>query len=157
MVFQPAALSQIAPFASLSPSAALGPRRRAVERRFAIDERRCREGDPRTGIFPILEGRVKIFNGGPAERGPTRAVKRAPPTAAGLPLFEGGPYRAPVRMLGTGTARFIRKADWQQVCRRIADAASLRREGPVRIGDRRAQDADRTVLTREGPTAAGLR
>ncbi len=123
MLSKPAALSQIALFASLSGSEALALSQRAVERRFAGDEMLFWEGEPCAGIFLILEGSVKIFKTSAAGREMTLSVETAPCTVAELPLFDGGPYPASVRAVGPVTTLFINKADFQQVCRQNPDVA----------------------------------
>jgi CRP/FNR family transcriptional regulator, cyclic AMP receptor protein len=123
LLSKPAALSQIALFASLSSSEALSLSQRAVERRFTGDEMLFWEGEPCAGIFLILEGSVKIFKTSAAGREMTLSIEAAPSTVAELPLFDGGPYPASVRAVGPVTALFINKADFQQVCRQNPDVA----------------------------------
>jgi CRP/FNR family transcriptional regulator len=123
LLSKPAALSQIALFASLSGSEALALSQRAVERRFAGDEMLFWEGEPCAGIFLILEGSVKIFKTSAAGREMTLSVETAPCTVAELPLFDGGPYPASVRAVGPVTTLFINKADFQQACRQNPDVA----------------------------------
>ena len=123
MLSKPAALSQIALFASLTPAEAQAVGQRAVERRFAADEMLFWEGQPCAGIFLLLEGSVKIFKTSAAGREMTLSVEAAPSTVAELPLFDGGPYPASVRAVGPVTTLFINKSDFQQVCRQNPEVA----------------------------------
>jgi len=118
-----AALSEIALFAALSESEIQGLAQRAVERRFAADEMLFWEGEACAGIFLIVQGSVKIFRTSPGGREVMLAIESAPATVAELPLFDGGPYPASVRVVEPVVALFINKSDFQQVCRQYPDVA----------------------------------
>jgi CRP-like cAMP-binding protein len=118
-----AALSEIALFAALSEAELQGLAQRAVEKRFAAGEMLFWEGEPCLGIFLIIQGKVKIFRMSPAGREVMLSIEAAPATVAELPLFDGGPYPASVRVVEPVVALFINKNDFQQFCRQNPDVA----------------------------------
>lgn len=118
-----AALSQIALFAALSENEIQSLAQRAVERRFAPDEMLFWEGEECAGIFLIVQGSVKIFRTSPGGREVMLSIETAPATVAELPLFDGGPYPASVRVVEPVVALFVNKNDFQQVCRQFPDVA----------------------------------
>jgi CRP/FNR family transcriptional regulator len=123
LAIKTAALSEIALFAALSETELHGLAQRAVEKRFAPDEMLFWEGEACAGIFLIIQGSVKIFRTSPNGREVMLAIESAPATVAELPLFDGGPYPASVRVVEPVTALFINKNDFQQVCRQYPDVA----------------------------------
>lgn len=118
-----AALSAIALFADLSESELQGLAQRAVERRFAADEMLFWEGEECAGIFLIVQGSVKIFRTSAAGREVMLSIESAPASVAELPLFDGGPYPASVRVIEPVDSLFINKNDFQQVCRQYPEVA----------------------------------
>jgi CRP/FNR family transcriptional regulator len=118
-----AALSEIGLFAALSESELHGLAQRTVERRFATDELLFWEGEACAGIFLIIEGSVMIFRTSPGGRDVMLSIETAPATVAELPLFDGGPYPASVRVVEPVVALFINKGDFQQFCRQYPDVA----------------------------------
>jgi CRP/FNR family transcriptional regulator len=118
-----AALSEIALFAALSETELQALAQRAVEKRFAAEEMLFWEGEECVGIFLIVQGSVKIFRTSPGGREVMLSIETAPATVAELPLFDGGPYPASVRVLEPSVALFINKHDFQQFCRQYPDVA----------------------------------
>jgi CRP/FNR family transcriptional regulator len=116
-------LSRIALFAGLSESELEALAQRALERRYAAGEMLFWEGEPCAGIFLLTEGCVKIFKTSPGGREMMLALETAPSTVAELPLFDGGPYPASVRVVEPVVSLFINKSDFQQVCRQFPDVA----------------------------------
>jgi len=116
-------LSEIALFAALSETELQGLAQRTVERRFAADEVLFWEGQECAGIFLIIQGAVKIFRTSPGGREVVLSIENAPTTVAELPLFDGGPYPASVRVVEPVVALFINKQDFQQFCRQYPDVA----------------------------------
>ena len=51
------------------------------------------------------------------------SIEAAPATVAELPLFDGGPYPASVRVVEPVVSLFINKSDFQQVCRQYPEVA----------------------------------
>lgn len=94
-----------------------------MERRFAPGEMLFWEGEACAGIFLLVQGSVKIFRTAPSGREVMLAIESAPATVAELPLFDGGPYPASVRVVEPVVALFINKSDFQQVCRQFPDVA----------------------------------
>jgi CRP/FNR family transcriptional regulator len=110
-------------FEALSQSELQALAQRAVERRFAADEVLFWEGQECAGIFLIIQGAVKIFRTSPGGREMVLSMESAPATVAELPLFDGGPYPASVRVVEPVVALFINKQDFQQFCRQYPDVA----------------------------------
>src|SRR5579871_1920727 len=81
------------------------------------------EGEPCAGIFLILEGSVKIFRTSASGRELMLAIETAPASVAELPLFDGGPYPASVRVIEPVVSLFINKSDFQQFCHQNPDVA----------------------------------
>jgi len=117
------ALSEIALFAALSESELQALAQRTVERRFGADDVLFWEGQECAGIFLIIQGTVKIFRTSPGGREVVLSIESAPATVAELPLFDGGPYPASVRVVEPVVALFINKQDFQQFCRQYPDVA----------------------------------
>ena len=117
------ALSEIALFAALSENELQGLPQRAVERRFAPDEIFFWEGEEWAGIFLIIQGSVKIFRTSPSGREVMLSIEAAPTSVAELPLFDGGPYPASVRVVEPVVSLFIHKSDFRQVCRQYHEVA----------------------------------
>src|SRR4051794_25722734 len=109
-------MSEIALFAALSESELQGLAQRAVEKRFAADEMLFWEGEECAGIFLIVQGSVKIFRTSAGGREVMLSIETAPATVAELPLLDGGPYPASVRVMEPAATLFINKSDFQQVC-----------------------------------------
>uniref|UniRef100_Q023C9 Transcriptional regulator, Crp/Fnr family n=1 Tax=Solibacter usitatus (strain Ellin6076) TaxID=234267 RepID=Q023C9_SOLUE len=118
-----AALSEIALFAALSENELQGLAQRAVEKRFGTDEMLFWEGEACVGIFLIIQGSVKIFRTSPGGREVMLCIETAPASVAELPLFDGGPYPASVRVTEPVVSLFINKSDFQQFCRQNPDVA----------------------------------
>ena len=123
MLSKTSTLSQIALFAALSENELQALAQRAVERRFAADEVLFWEGQECAGIFLIIQGTVKIFRTSPGGREVVLSIESAPATVAELPLFDGGPYPASVRVVEPVVSLFINKQDFQQFCRQYPDVA----------------------------------
>src|SRR5947209_16935110 len=117
------ALSEIALFAALSESELQELAQRAVEKHFASDEMLFWEGEECAGIFLLIQGSVKIFRTSHGGREVMLSIESAPTTVAELPLFDGGPYPASVRVVEPVVSLFINKSDFQQVCRQYPDVA----------------------------------
>lgn len=81
------------------------------------------EGEECAGIFLIIQGSVKIFRTSPGGREVMLSIEAAPATVAELPLFDGGPYPASVRVVEPVVSLFINKSDFQQVCRQYPEVA----------------------------------
>jgi CRP/FNR family transcriptional regulator len=66
---------------------------------------------------------VKIFRTSSSGREVMLSIEAAPATVAELPLFDGGPYPASVRVVESAVTLFINKSDFQQVCRQYPEVA----------------------------------
>lgn len=107
----------------MTPAEAQALAQRAVERRYDAGEMLFWEGEECAGIFVLVQGSAKIFKTSPGGREMMLSLETAPSTVAELPLFDGGPYPASVRVVQPVTALFINKNDFQQVCRQYPDVA----------------------------------
>ena len=116
-------LARIPLLAGLSESELGALSQRAVERSFEADEVLFWEGEPCAGIFLIVQGSVKIMKSSSSGREMMLALETAPSTVAELPLFDGGPYPASARAVGSVITLFINKSDFQQVCRQYPEIA----------------------------------
>ncbi len=94
-----------------------------MEKRYAAEDMLFWEGEECAGIFLILQGSVKIFRSSPSGREVMLSIETAPASVAELPLFDGGPYPASVRVVEPVVAFFINKSDFQQVCRQYPEVA----------------------------------
>lgn len=74
-------------------------------------------------MFLIVQGSVKIFRTSPGGREVMLSIESAPASVAELPLFDGGPYPASVRVVEPVVSLFINKNDFQQVCRQYPEVA----------------------------------
>jgi CRP/FNR family transcriptional regulator len=110
-------------FAGLTESELQGLAQRAVEKRFAPGEMLFWEGEECTGIFLIVQGSVKLFRTSAGGREVMLSIETAPATVAELPLFDGGPYPASVRVVEPVVSLFINKSDFHQVCRQYPEVA----------------------------------
>ena len=70
------------------------------------------DGEPCAGIFPIIQGSLKIFQASPGGREVMLAIESAPTTVAELPLFDGGPYPASIRVWSRNC-----HSGWRACCR----------------------------------------
>ena len=96
---------------------------RAVEQSFQAGEHLFFEGEPCTGIYLVLEGRVRIYKSARSGREITLAVETAPSSVAEVPLFDGGAYPASVSALSAVRSVFLPTNAFQQVCREHPEVA----------------------------------
>lgn len=109
-------LAQIPMLAELSLAEREALAARVIEKRFAAGQCLFSEGEPCTGMFLLVKGRVKIFKTSASGREIMLAIEQAPSTVAEVPLFDGGPYPASVAAIEEVTAWLIRKEDFRQLC-----------------------------------------
>jgi CRP-like cAMP-binding protein len=109
-------LARIPLFADLNPAERELLAARAIEKRYSPGQLLFSEGEPCSGMFLVMRGRVKIFKTSGSGREIMLTIEEAPSTVAEVPLFDGGPYPASVSAVEEVVAWLIRKEDFRQVC-----------------------------------------
>src|SRR5215472_12726319 len=110
-------------FASLSEPEMQALVTRTTRRRFGRDEQLFAEGDPCTGLYLVVAGKVRIFKLSPAGREQVLAVEGPGSSFAELPVFDGGNYPAAASALEDTETLFISRKDFQNFCREHPDVA----------------------------------
>lgn len=81
------------------------------------------EGDPCSGLFLVVAGKIRIFKLSPSGREQVLAVEGPGSSIAELPVFDGGDYPASASALGDAEVLFISRKDFQNFCREHPDVA----------------------------------
>ena len=110
-------------FASLSEPEMQALVTRTTRRRFGRDEQLFAEGDPCTGLYLVVAGKVRIFKLSPTGREQVLAVEGPGSSFAELPVFDGGDYPAAASAVEDTEALFISRTDFQNFCREHPDVA----------------------------------
>ena len=92
---------------------------RAVGEGFTL----FRSGDPCTGLYVVLDGRVRIYRTAPDGREQTMAVEGAGRPVAELPLFDGGSYPASAATVIPSRLAFLPRAEFEHAFRTEPDVA----------------------------------
>jgi CRP/FNR family transcriptional regulator len=86
-------------------------------------ERHCRpgqtlfcEGDPCTGLFLLLSGRLKICKTSTSGREVALSIETAPSSIAEVPLFDDGPYPATAYAVDDATLLLIERSRFRGLC-----------------------------------------
>ena len=74
------------------------------------------EGEPCTGLFIVVTGRVRIFKTSPSGREHVLTIEGPGASVAELPVFDGGAYPASASALEETTALFVSRADLRAIC-----------------------------------------
>lgn len=74
------------------------------------------EGEPCTGLYIVVSGRVRIFKTSVNGREHVLAVEGAGASVAELPVFDGGPYPASASALEDSEALFVSRAGLRAIC-----------------------------------------
>lgn len=93
---------------------------RAVGPGFAL----FHAGDPCTGLYVVVEGRVRIYRTSPDGREQTVAVEGPGRAVAELPLFDGGPYPASATTVTPARLIFLPRAEFEHAFRTDPDVAA---------------------------------
>ena len=96
---------------------------RATRKRFHKSEQLFAEGDPCSGLFLVVNGKVRIFKLSPSGREQILAVEGPSSSFAELPVFDGGNYPAAASALEDTEVLFISRKDFQNFCREHPDVA----------------------------------
>lgn len=83
-----------------------------------------RTGDAPSGLYLVLEGRVRIFRTSSDGREQTLAVEGAGRPVAELPLVDGGPYPATAVTMTPARLAFLPRADFVHAVRSDPDVAA---------------------------------
>jgi CRP-like cAMP-binding protein len=108
-------------FASLSEQEMHALCGRVSKRRFRRGELLFNEGDPCSGLYLVVSGKVRIFKLSPAGREQVLAVEGPGSSFAELPVFDGGKYPASASALEDTETLFISRKDFQSYCREHPD------------------------------------
>jgi len=74
------------------------------------------EGEPCSGLYIVVTGRVRIFKSSPSGREQVLAVESSGASVAELPVFDGGPYPASASALERTEMLFVSRADLRAIC-----------------------------------------
>lgn len=83
-----------------------------------------RAGERSTGLYLVLEGRVRIFRTSPDGREQTLAVEGAGRPIAELPLVDGGPYPATAVTVSPARLIFLPRPEFEHAFRTDPDVAA---------------------------------
>ncbi len=93
---------------------------RAVGEGFSL----FRSGEHCTGLYLVLDGRVRIYRTAPDGREQTLAVEGPGRPVAELPLFDGGPYPASAATVIPSRLAFLPRAEFEHAFRTEPEVAS---------------------------------
>lgn len=93
---------------------------RAVGEGFAL----FRAGDRCSGLYVVLEGRVRIYRSSPEGKEQTLTVEGPGRPVAELPLFDGGPYPASAVTTAPSRLLFLPRAEFEHAFRTDPDVAA---------------------------------
>ena len=82
-----------------------------------------RAGDQCTGLYMVLDGRVRVYRTAPDGREQTLAVEGPGRPVAELPLFDGGPYPAAAATVVPSRLAFLPRAEFEHAFRTEPDVA----------------------------------
>ena len=97
---------------------------RCVPREVGASFALFRAGDACSGLYLVLDGRVRIYRTAPDGREQTLAVEGAGRPVAELPLFDRGPYPASAMTVVPSRLAFLPRAEFEHAFRNDADVAS---------------------------------
>jgi CRP/FNR family transcriptional regulator len=116
-------LARIQLFAGLSSDEMQALAGRAVRKIYSPGEVLFMEGEPCSGFYVVVSGKVRIFKLSPSGREQVLAVEGAGGSIAELPVFDGGPYPASASALENTECVFVARHDFQAFCRQHPDVA----------------------------------
>jgi CRP/FNR family transcriptional regulator, cyclic AMP receptor protein len=111
-----AALREVPLFSSLDSSELMSLSSRATLRRYSAGELLFSEGEPCSGLFVVVSGRIRIFNMSHAGREQVLAIEGPGTSIAELPVFDGGAYPASAMASEQSELVFISRNDFRAVC-----------------------------------------
>ncbi len=83
-----------------------------------------RAGERCTGLYIVLEGRVRVYRTSPDGKEQTLAVEGPGRPVAELPLFDGGPYPASAVAAAPSRLAFLPRTEFEHAFRTEPDVAS---------------------------------
>ena len=110
-------------FAELSDAVLERLAARCVPRAVGTDFTLFRAGDQCSGLYVVLEGRVRIYRTSPEGKEQTLAVEGPGRPVAELPLFDGGPYPASAMTAAPTRLMFLPRAEFEHAFRTDPDVA----------------------------------
>lgn len=81
------------------------------------------EGEPCSGLFIVVSGRVRIFKISPSGREQVLSIDGPGGSIAELPVFDGGPYPASASAMQNSELLFISRKDFRAICLQHPDVA----------------------------------
>jgi CRP/FNR family cyclic AMP-dependent transcriptional regulator len=119
-----AALRGVPMFAELSDAMLERLAVRCVPRAVGADFTLFRAGDRCSGLYVVLEGRVRIYRTSPQGKEQTLAVEGPGRPVAELPLVDGGPYPASAVTAAPSRLLFLPRAEFEHAFRTDPDVAA---------------------------------
>ena len=110
-------------FASLTEEETQALARRTSKKRLQKGELLFSEGDPSTGLFLVVSGKMRIFKLSASGRDQMLAMEGPGSSFAELPVFDGGNYPAAAAASEDAELLFISRKDFQNFCREHPDVA----------------------------------
>ena len=103
-------------FAALNETELASLASRCGVRSYAGGELIFSEGEPCSGLYILVTGRVRIFKTSASGREQVLSVEGPGASVAELPVFDGGPYPASVSALEPTEALFVSRSDLRAMC-----------------------------------------
>ena len=110
-------------FASLTEEEIQALARRTSTKRLQKGELLFSEGDPCTGLFLVVSGKMRIFKLSASGREQMLAIEGPGSSFAELPVFDGGNYPAAAAASEDAELLFISRKDFQNFCREHPEVA----------------------------------
>jgi len=109
-------LKATALFAALDEAELNSLAARSGSRSYLPGEVLFTEGEPCSGLYIVIAGRVRIFKTSPTGREQVLAVEGAGASIAELPVFDGAAYPASASALEITELLFVSRADLRAIC-----------------------------------------
>jgi len=110
-------------FAALAETEMRALSSRITRLHFGRGELLFNEGDPSSGLFLVVSGKIRIFKMSPSGREQVLSVETPGSSFAELPVFDGGKYPASASALEDAEVLFISRRDFQNFCREHPEVA----------------------------------
>ena len=117
-------LREMAIFAELDDAVLDRLAQRCVPRAVGEGFTLFRAGERCTGLYIVLEGRVRVYRTSPDGKQQTLAVEGPGRPVAELPLFDGGPYPAAAVTIVPTRLAFLPRTEFEHAFRTDPDVAS---------------------------------
>lgn len=111
-------------FAEFPPTVLDALATRCVPRTVGAGFSLFRAGDRCSGLYLVLEGRVRIYRTASDGREQTMALEGAGRPVAELPLFDGGPYPASASTIEPSRLAFLPRTEFEHAFRTNPDVAA---------------------------------